>query len=173
MTTRFYNKTWKRSSIHGNVRVVLKRVVAGILGALAVLASVAAFNYAEMALEDFSNPSVSVWAAIFGTATIWLLTLGAFGMGIHFLKYSFTGTFFQMNPRIRAFTLGALSFFPGFILLAPPAILLADRRWPGNTQALNLAMLVSACFGALCAVFVSLALVRKARRTESALSRLE
>ena len=93
-----------------------RRILAGTLGTLAVVAGVIAFGYASMASGDFRNPTVSFWTAILGVAIMWLLTLGAFGMGIHFLKYCFTGEFFQLNPWVRAFILGTLSFFPGFIL---------------------------------------------------------
>jgi hypothetical protein len=64
-----------------------RRVLAGILGTLAVLAGAIACGYAIMASDDFSNPDVSLWTALLGTGLIWLLTLGAFAMGIHFLKY--------------------------------------------------------------------------------------
>jgi hypothetical protein len=145
-----------------------RRVLAGVVGTLAVLAGVIAFGYASMDLEDFRNPNVSFWTATLGVGIMWLLTLGAFGMGIHFLKYCFTGEFFQLNPWARAFILGALSFFPGFILSAPPAIILAQKRWPGDSRADNVAMLVSVCFGAALAFIVCFALVRRARRTDAA-----
>jgi hypothetical protein len=64
-----------------------RRVLAGILGTLAILAGgVIAYGYARMASDDFSNPNVSFWIAMLGTGLIWLLTLGAFSMGVHFLK---------------------------------------------------------------------------------------
>jgi hypothetical protein len=149
-----------------------KRILAGILGTLAVVAGVIAFGYASMSSGDFRNPNVSFWTAILGTGIMWLLTLGAFSMGIHFLKYSFTGEFFQLNPWVRAIILGALSFFPGFILSAPPAIILAEKRWPRDSRADNVAMLVSVCFGAVLAVIVCVALVRHARRSGLSASRV-
>jgi len=149
-----------------------KRILAGILGTLAVVAGVIAFGYANMSSGDFRNPNVSFWTAILGTGIMWLLTLGAFSMGIHFLKYCVTGEFFQLNPWVRAFILGALSFFPGFILSAPPAIILAEKRWPRDSRADNVAMLVSVCFGAVLAVIVCVALVRRARRSGLSASRV-
>lgn len=145
-----------------------KRVLAGVVGALAVVAGLIAFIYASMATGDFRNPNVSFWTAILGIGIMGLLSLAGFGMGIHFLKYCLTGEFFHLNPWVRAFVLGALSFFPGFILSAPPAIILSEKRWPRNSQADSIAMLVSVCFGAVFAVIACVALVKKARRTDAA-----
>jgi len=145
-----------------------RRVLAGILGTLAVLAGVIAYGYARMASEDFNNPNVSVWTAILGTGIIWLLTLGAFGMGIHFLKYCITGKFFRVNPWTRALILGALSFFPGFIVSAVPATLLASKWWPRDIHADNVAMLTSVLVGAALSVVVCVALVRTGHRSDTA-----
>jgi hypothetical protein len=145
-----------------------RRVLAGILGTLAVLAGVIAYGYARMASEDLSNPNVSFWTAILGTGIMWLLTLGAFGMGIHFLKYSVTEKFFRVNRRARALILGALSFFPGFIVSAVPAELLVSKRWPRDIQADNIAMLASVFVGAALAVVVCVALTRTGHRNGAA-----
>ena len=145
-----------------------RRVLAGFAGTLVVLASGIAFFYAMMATDDFQNPNASLWAAILGIAIMWLLAFGALGMGIHYLKYSLTGEFLRLNPWARAFFLGALSFFPGFILTAPMAIVLAQKRWPGDTRADNVAMLASLSAGAVSAIIVFLALVRKARQANAA-----
>jgi hypothetical protein len=149
-----------------------KRILAGILGTLAVVAGGVAYGYASASSEDFRNPSVSFGTATLFTGIMWLLTLGAFSMGIHFLKYCFTGDFFQLNPWVRAFILGAFSFFPGFILSAPPAIILAEKWWPRDILADNIAILVSVCFGAVSAVTVCVALVRRARRSGLSASRV-
>jgi hypothetical protein len=145
-----------------------RRVLAGLLGTLAVLAGIVAYGYASMASEDFKNPNVSIWTAILGTGIIWLLTLGASGMGIHFLKYCFTGKFFRVNPRVRALILGTLSFFPGFILSAIPAVVLVSNRWPRDIQADDLAILISVFVGVATAALVCLALLRRARRSSTA-----
>ena len=145
-----------------------RRVLAGILGTLAVLAGIVASEYASMAFEDFRNPNVPFYMALLGAGLICLLTLGAFGMGIHFLKYCFTGTFFRINPWLRAFILGALSFFPGFILSAPPVLFLVSRRWPRNSGADEVAMLISAVVGGALAVVVFVSLVRKTGRYHAA-----
>jgi hypothetical protein len=148
-----------------------RRVLAGILGTLAVLAGVIAYGYASMASDDFRNPNVSFLTAILGTGIMWLLTLGAFGMGIHFLKYCVTGKFFRVNPRARALILGALFFFPGFIVSAIPATLLVSKWWPRDIQADNIAMLMSVFIGAVLAIVVCVALIRTGHRNEAAPSR--
>lgn len=138
------------------------------MGTLAVLAGVVAFGYATMSFEDFRNPNVPFYVALLGTGVIWLLTLGAFGMGVHFLKYCFTGTFFRINPWLRAFILGALSFFPGFFLAAAPTMFLVSKLWPGNSGADDVAMLISAVVGVALAVVVCVSLLRKAQRNHAA-----
>ena len=152
----------------GKHEAMWRRVLAGLLGTLAVLAGYIAYGYASMNSEDFRNPNVSFWSAALGTGFMWLLTLGAFGMGIHFLKYSFTGEFFRVNLRLRALILGALSFFPGFFLLAAPALFLVSKRWPRDTHADDLALLISAFLGVALAVVVCLALLRRAQRNDAA-----
>ena len=147
---------------------VWRRLSAGILGTLAVLAGIVASEYASMSFEDFSNPIVPFYVALLGTGLMWLLTLGAFGMGVHFLKHCFTGMSFRINPWLRAFLLGVLSFFPGFILSAAPALFLVSRRWPRNSGADEVAMLISAVVGVALAVLVCVSLVRKARRNHAA-----
>jgi hypothetical protein len=144
-----------------------RRVLAGILGTLAVLAGAIACGYALMASDDFSNSDVSFWIALLGTGIIWLLTLGAFAMGIHFLKYCVTGKFFQVNPWARALVLGALSFFPGFIVSAIPAMLLVSKSWPREARAENVAILTSIFLGAALAVVVCVALIRTRDRNDA------
>ena len=143
-----------------------RRVSTGVLGALAVLAGVVAFGYARMACDDFNNPNVPFLTAILGAGLMWLLTLGAFCMGIHFLKYCFTGNFFRVNRWARALILGALSFFPGFIACAVPATILVSKRWPRDIQADNIAMLTSVFVGAALAIAVCVALIRTGRRND-------
>jgi len=141
-----------------------RRVLAGILGALAVLAGVIAYGYARMGYDDVGNPNVSFWTAILATRLMWLLTLGAFGMGVHFLNYCCTGKFSRVNPWARGLVLGALSFFPGFIVSAVPATLLVSKRWPGDIQADNIALLTSVFVGTTLAVVVCVVLIRTRNR---------
>jgi hypothetical protein len=138
------------------------------LGALAILAGVVAYEYARMASDDFSNPNVSFWTAILGTGLMWLLTLGAFCMGAHFLRYCCTGKFFRVNHWARALILGVLSFFPGFIVSAVPAELLVSKWWPRDIQADNVAMMASVLVGAASAVVVCVTLMRTGHRNDAA-----
>jgi len=145
-----------------------RRVLTGILGTLAALAGVVAFGYASMSFDDFRNPNVPFYVALVGSAVMWLLTFGAFVMGVHFLKHCFTGTFFRINPLLRAFVLGALSFFPGFILSAAPTMFVVSRRWPGNSGAEDGAMLIGVAVGVALAVVVCVSLIKKAHRNHAA-----
>jgi hypothetical protein len=137
-----------------------KRVLAGILGTIAVLAAIIAFRYANQAYDNFRNP----WLADLGGGLMWLLTLGAFVTGIHFLKYCVTGNFFRLNRWIRALILGALFFFLGFTVSAVPAALVVSKRWPRDIHAENVAMLTSIFVGAALAVAVCVVLIRTGRR---------
>ena len=133
------------------------------MGTIAVLAAIIAYGYANRASDNFSNPGI----AILGTGLMWLLTLGAFVMGIHFLKYCITGKFVRVNRWARALILGALSFFPGFIVSAVPATLLVSKRWPRDIHADNIAMFICIlCIlvGAALAVIVCIALIRTGHR---------
>ncbi|PYV70376.1 MAG: hypothetical protein DMG96_31350 [Acidobacteria bacterium] len=111
------------------------------MGALAVLAGVIAYGYARMGYDDFGNPNVSFWTAILGT-----------------------GLISRVNPWARGLVLGALSFFPGFIVSAVPATLLVSKRWPGDIQADNIALLTSVFVGTTLAVVVCVVLIRTRNR---------
>jgi len=142
----------------------VKRILSGILGVLAGLGGFVAFSYASMAAGDFRNPAVSIWTALLGSVLIWLLTLGAFGFAVHLLKYSIAGEPFHIPGWMRALILGALSFFPGFLLSLVPMALWVSHRWPRDNHAQERALLVSACVGLASVVLVSVVLLKKSSR---------
>ena len=147
-----------------------RRILAGFLGILAVLAGTIALSYAIMVADDFRNPQVSFWSATAGTTITWLLTIGAFWMAIYFLKYSFTGTPFRLNRWVRAISLGALSFFPGFMFSIPLTLLFVEHRWPGDTKAEDFAFLISGLVGVVLGVVVGMVLMWKSRPSKDAVA---
>ena len=68
---------------------MMKRILAGTVGAVAILAGWIAAHYAVMAWEDFLNPEVGFWLAIFGNVISWAFTLTPVVFGVRFLKFAF------------------------------------------------------------------------------------
>ena len=72
-----------------------RRALAGFLGTIAIAIAIIAFWNANTASDNFANPG----RAAVGTSLLWLLTLGAFVVGVLFLKYCATGISFR---RLRS-----------------------------------------------------------------------
>jgi hypothetical protein len=138
-----------------------KRATAGVIGVLALIGGVLGCGYASMAVPDFFNPGVSVWAALFGDLALWLLTVGAFWMGGDFLKFSISGRHFQLPPGKRAAVLGVLSFFPGFLLAFLIGFTYVSLRWANNSNAAIGVVLVSVILGFVFAVTIGMLLLKR------------
>jgi len=68
--------------------MMAKRILAGTLGAVAILAGWVAANYAIMWWEDFHNPNESFWMALLANVAVWAFTLTPIVIGVRFLKFA-------------------------------------------------------------------------------------
>jgi hypothetical protein len=68
-----------------------KRIIAGILGTLAVFASLLPLGYAFEILKDFGNPDVSFWPNVLGELLMCSIALAGLCMGIRFLRFASSG----------------------------------------------------------------------------------
>jgi hypothetical protein len=68
--------------------IMSNRIIAGILGTLAVLASLLPLGYAYEIFKDFKSTDVSYWPNVLGELLICLLALAALSVGIRFLRFA-------------------------------------------------------------------------------------
>jgi hypothetical protein len=68
-----------------------KRIIAGILGTLAVFGSLLPLGYAFEILTDFKNPDISFWANVLGELFICSIALAGLWVGIRFLRFASSG----------------------------------------------------------------------------------
>ena len=138
-----------------------KRVIAGILGAMATFAGLIALGYTYEIFRDLYNPDVPVRSTVLGGALISFLALTGFVIGTRFLLFGFGRHADRTRDWARPLFLGAAFFFPGFVFSLPLTMLVAWRAWPGDDGKLFLAVEVSACVGVAAAIICSALLFRK------------
>lgn len=119
----------------------LKRIAAGVLGAIGVLASLPAFMFTAWTFKD-------AWETFEFTYRLWawreLSFMGAIGLsmllpallasriGLGLLRFAWTGRNSPITGWMRPLLLGPGFFFPGFVLSLPLTLFLASRARPGE-----------------------------------------
>jgi hypothetical protein len=138
-----------------------KRLIAGIVGTVAVFASVVSVGYALELLKDFQNPDVSFWLNVLGEFFMCSIALAGSWIGIRFLRFASSGRSQQSNSWVKPILLGVGLFFPGSVFSLPITILWVSRTWPGDDGKTNLAFEVSVCIGVAVAIVGTMMLLRK------------
>jgi hypothetical protein len=123
--------------------MIMKRIVSGILGMLALLAGAFACLYAISATNGYLSSQLTVWSAIVS----WCITLITLVYALRFVRFSL----FQAEPRVRTFLdsllIGLSCFFPGFVVTA-----LLSGRWIETLWVLRASLsvgLLSALIGSI------------------------
>jgi hypothetical protein len=130
---------------------MLKRIIAGILGTIAVLASFLPLRYA---LEDYKNPNA-------GELVMCSLGIAALWMGARFLRFAVSGQSMQTRSLAKSVLLGIGFFFPGFVFSLPLTILCARLMWTIDGKNYVAAVGISFCVGVAAAIVCTIMLVRK------------
>jgi hypothetical protein len=137
-----------------------KRIIVSILGVLAIFAGLMGLGYASEGIGDFKNPQVALHEVVLGEILMSVMMLAAFGLGIRFLDFGFTGRNVQSNSWVRPILLGIGFFFPGFVFSFPLTMLWAIHTWPGDNQNDIVAFKVSFCIGIAAAISCCIVLLR-------------
>jgi hypothetical protein len=98
---------------------MLRRIVAGIVGGLALAASFFASIYAIEALKDFRTTDIvaAPWWMIAAELTMCSMALGTLAIGFRFLGFAITGRDNVRNGLwLRPILLGIGLFFPVFLV---------------------------------------------------------
>jgi len=96
-----------------------KRIIAAIIGTLAVAVGIVACGYTYEVARDFGNPEVSFWPNVLGTAFMGTIALGGLTLGMRFLRFALLGRASEERSRLSAVLLGLGCFFPGFAFSVP------------------------------------------------------
>jgi len=104
-----------------------KRILAAMIGVLAVLAGLVASSSAIDVSKDFRYPAVNLCASVVGETIACAMAVTGFGIGIRFLCFAWTGrddrSLIWMKPILTSIGL----FFPGFVFSLPLALVCGSR----------------------------------------------
>jgi len=138
-----------------------KRIVLGILGAIAAFGSFLPLGYAFEIFKDFQNPDIAFWPNVLGILLMCSIALAGMWIGIRFLRFALSGQSEQSNSLAKPILLGIGSFFPGFVFSLPITIIWVSRTWPGDNGKIDLAFKISASVGVAAAIICTVLLLRK------------
>jgi len=138
-----------------------KRVLAGTLGLLAMIAGCGAALYAIQACKDFKNPDVNFWGAALGVLVMCSMAFAASGIGLRLLDFATTGHENPIHGWMRPVLLGTGMFFPGFVFSLPLTLFCADRIWRNDRQAPDIAFEVSVGIGLASAILGTAWMLKK------------
>jgi hypothetical protein len=141
-----------------------KRIVASIVGVIAVLAGLVAVVYSIEAIQDFRNPAVPLRLAILGEFIMCSMAFAALTVGLRLLRFAWRGRSDGRSGWVRPALVGIGCFFPGFVFSLPLTVLWARHTWPGDGQSSLAAMEASCYAGIVAAVVCCAVLLRKHRQ---------
>jgi hypothetical protein len=144
-----------------------KRIVAGIVGVVSIVACFFASVYAIEAVQDAHSPDFGTlpWWAIVAELVMCSMALGTLVIGFRFLDYALTGRSRGVGGRwLKPILLGCGLFFPVFVASLAVGLNWAYRMSHGNQdQNALVALRVSSFLGVAAAVIGSGVLLRKVR----------
>jgi hypothetical protein len=128
-----------------------KRIIAGTLGTIVVLASFLPLSYA---LEDYKSTNL-------GALVMCSLGVAALWMGTLCLRFAASPRSTQTRSLVKSVLLGIAFFFPGLVFSLPLTILCAALTPTIDGKNYVAAMGVSFCVGVAAAIVCTIILVRK------------
>jgi hypothetical protein len=142
---------------------MVKRIVAGTLGAFAGLASLAFLGYAFLLLSEIRSTRSN--GPLEGFLFCCLGSLIGFFIGRDFLSFAISGHRSEEKGWVRPVMLGLGSFLPGFVFSAIPLLLLAGLVWPDDDVKFAQAAELAVGVGIATAVVCTTALLKRRTRT--------
>jgi hypothetical protein len=143
-----------------------KRIIAGTLGLLAMLAGVVACAYAFEAAAEFRSQEIPFWTTALGSLLMGTISLSALVLGMRFLRFAFLGRSSEIKSRFGLVLLGLGCFFPGFIISVPFAVIWEEHKYQNHDVSPPASFLVCLLIGVLAAIVACVVLLRR-RRTAS------
>jgi hypothetical protein len=143
-----------------------KRIIAAIIGALAVAVGIVACGYTYEVSRDFGNPQVSFWPNVLGTAFMGTIALGGLILGMRFLRFAFVGRSPEIKSRFGLVLLGLCCFFPGFIVSVPFAVVWDEHKYRGHDESSPASFVVCLLIGVVAAIVGCVVLLSRRRKAE-------
>lgn len=142
-----------------------KRVIAAIIGLLAIAAGLVACGFTLEVTHDFGSPETPFWENVFGSVFMGAVALCGLTFGFRFLRFAWFGTSQPISGRVSSVLLGLGFFFPGFAFSLPFTILLwVTHRWPDGTENDLAAFLASFFIGISTAIACCVILLNNQKR---------
>ena len=138
-----------------------KRIVAALVGLIAVFAGLIAVSWVIEGLQDITNPAVPLRLTILGEFITCLMAFGSLTISAQLLCFSISGRSSRSTSWVKPVLLGIGSFFPGFLFSLPLTILWARLTWPGDGQSYLAAMELSCYVGVAATIVCTVALLKK------------
>jgi len=141
-----------------------KRVIAGIVGTIAILATVVPIADGLGILHDRLAYGVGSWSDLAAVPVFGLLAAIPTWIGLRFLKFAQTGRQ-EISPSwLRPLALGIGSFFPGFIFPVLIFAVLSHMFRQPSDRTIDLALWASLWIGIASAIICTTVLLRKRTR---------
>ena len=143
---------------------MVKRLLVGIVGLVAVVGSLLPLGSALEILNDIKNHESPFWSNILGEIlACWIAFMGLW-IGARFLAFAFSGRTRQDTGWVTPVLLGIASFLPGFVFSLPLTMLLAHFTRPGNDE-FDIIALITSCFIGVAAAILCGGILLKKRRS--------
>jgi len=137
-----------------------KRIIAAIIGMLAMLAGVVACSYAYDAAWDLRS-SGTFWSDVAGALLMGAISLSALLLGMRFLRFAVLGRSSEIKSRFALVLLGLGCFVPGFIVSVPFAVVWEEHKYRGHDVSPPASFVVCLLIGVLTAIVGCVVLLRR------------
>ncbi len=139
-----------------------KRILAGTVGLVAVLAGIVSCYYAVAATAGFYR-ATTFWSRVIGLLFMWSLTLAALMLGLRFLRFAWKNRSETTTGWMRPILLGIGFFFPGLVFSFPLTMIWASYTGHGD-ESVPSAIQVSCYIGVAAAIVCCVVMLKKRNR---------
>jgi hypothetical protein len=143
-----------------DLRIMPKRIIAAMVGILAILSGCIMCWFA---VEATVNSLAAPLKLFGGLVLAWTLTLAALVLGLRFVRFAWVGRSERSNPLVSSILLGIGFFFPGAVFSFPFTIIWARHLQPHNDESVPAAILMSIYVGVAAAIICSVTLLVRMR----------
>jgi hypothetical protein len=140
-----------------------KRVIAGLLGTIAMLAGAIFAAYALEIFRDFFSASVEFWSNVLGTTIMLALALIGLWLGFRFLNFAMAGERYRPGSKASAVLTGLAFFLPGSIFPLLLTALVVRLWWPNGENHFRALIITCVAIGIAAAIACMIWLLRKSR----------
>jgi hypothetical protein len=131
-----------------------KRILAALVGLIAVVAGCVTLIYAFSAADGYSTPGPTAKADPIAAFLMLSMAVAIFVIAVRFLRFAWKSSITARNGWVRPVLLGIGFFFPGFVFSLPLTLAWETFRrpcaGPGDDVALKVSMYVGIASASIC-----------------------